>query len=97
MANWRASLVKVIGGSVPYDRLVDTEIASAERRFGRKNDTQDAIADQENATTLWKAKAEAAQRRKEPPGPSWAEHDGVDPLLNGSPRPTEGTADQVPE
>lgn len=133
-------LVKFIGGSTPYDRLVDTEIASAERRFGRKNNTQDAIADQGNTTTLWKAKAEAAQRRKEidleilrqdaergtykedavdelwrkklhtrrvarpgahsttgPPGPSWAEHDGVGPLMNGSPRSTDGTADQVPD
>lgn len=38
---------------------------SAERRFGRENDTQDAVADEENAITLRKAKAEAAQRMKE--------------------------------
>ena len=58
-------LVKFIGGSTPYDRLVDTETASAERRFGRENDTQDAVADEENAITMRKAKAEAAQRKKE--------------------------------
>jgi len=58
-------LVKFISGSTPYDRLVDIEIASAEKRFGRENDTSNAIADEENATVLRKAKAEAARRRKE--------------------------------
>ena len=58
-------LVKFISGSTPYDRLVDTETASAERRHSRENNTQDAVADEENAITLRKAKAEAAQRLKE--------------------------------
>lgn len=58
-------LVKFISGSTPYDRLVDIEIASAERRFGREYDVRNAIADEENATTLWQARAEAARRRKE--------------------------------
>jgi hypothetical protein len=58
-------LVKFISGSTPYDRLVDTEIASAEKRFGRATDTHDAVADEGNATVLRKAKAEAARRRKE--------------------------------
>lgn len=58
-------LVKFIGGSTPYDRLVDTEMASAERRFNRDMDTKDAVTDEENTTTLRRAKAEAAQQRKE--------------------------------
>ena len=58
-------LVKFISGTTPYDRLVDTETASAEQRFSRASDTQDAIADEENKTLLSKAKAETAQRRKE--------------------------------
>jgi hypothetical protein len=58
-------LVKFISGSTPYDRLVDTEMASAERRHSRASSTQDVIADEENAVTLRRAQAEAAQRMKE--------------------------------
>jgi hypothetical protein len=58
-------LVKFISGSTPYDRLVDTETASAERRHSRANNTQDVIADEENAVTLRKAQADAARRMKE--------------------------------
>jgi hypothetical protein len=57
-------LVKFISGSTPYDRLVDIEISSAEKRFGREKDTNDAIADEKNITDLRKAKAEAAQQRR---------------------------------
>jgi hypothetical protein len=58
-------LVKFIGGSTPYDRLVDTEIASAQKRFARKTDTLDTIAEEGNITLLRKANAEASQERKE--------------------------------
>jgi hypothetical protein len=58
-------LVKFISGSTPYDRLIDTEVASAEKRFSHENDTRDAISDEENALDLWQAKVDAVRRRKE--------------------------------
>jgi hypothetical protein len=44
---------------------VDIEISSAERKFGRENDTSDAIADEQNITDLKKARADAGQQRRE--------------------------------
>jgi len=58
-------LVKFISGSTPYDRLIDTEVNSAEKRFARENETFDAAAEEDNAVLLWQAKADAARRRKE--------------------------------
>lgn len=58
-------LVKFISGSTPYDRLVDTEVSAAERRFSRDTDTRDSIADGRNETVLCQARAEEARRRKE--------------------------------
>jgi hypothetical protein len=58
-------LVKFISGSTPYDRLIDTEVNSAEKRFTRESETFDAIAEEDNAILLWRAKADAARRRKE--------------------------------
>jgi Domain of unknown function (DUF4407) len=58
-------LVKFISGSTPYDRLVDIQVASAERRFDRGSGVHDAIADEENTVTLHRAKADAAKRKKE--------------------------------
>jgi hypothetical protein len=58
-------LVKFISGSTPYDRLVDTEVSAAERRFSRDADTRGTIADGRNETTMFQARAEEARRRKE--------------------------------
>jgi Domain of unknown function (DUF4407) len=58
-------LVKFISGSTPYDRLIDTEVNSAEKRFARGSETVDAIAEEDNDILLWQAKADAARRRKE--------------------------------
>ena len=58
-------LVKFISGSTPYDRLIDTEVNSAEKRFTRESETFDAVAEEDNAILLWRAKADAARRRKE--------------------------------
>lgn len=58
-------LVKFISGSTPYDRLVDTEVSSAERRFSRDADIRGAIADQRDDTMMYQARAEEARRRKE--------------------------------
>lgn len=58
-------LVKFIGGSTPYDKLIDIEISSAEKRFKRASETRDSIADEGNITVLHKARTEAAWRRRE--------------------------------
>jgi hypothetical protein len=58
-------LVKFISGSTPYDRLIDTEVNSAEKRFSRENETSDAVAEEDNDVRLWQAKADAARRKKE--------------------------------
>jgi hypothetical protein len=58
-------LVKFISGTTPYDRLADKEVASAERRFYRKIDLDDAVGDGQNSVTLYRAKMKTAQEKKE--------------------------------
>jgi|HubBroStandDraft_1064217.scaffolds.fasta_scaffold04291_2 hypothetical protein len=58
-------LVKFIGGRTTYDKLADTEIASSERRFKAKSNLADAIEDEKNSEKLYRAKADAAQRKRE--------------------------------
>jgi hypothetical protein len=58
-------LVKFIGGSTPYDQLVDTELTRAEQQFQQKRDTDNEIAAEQNSVRLHRAKAQAAQQKKE--------------------------------
>jgi hypothetical protein len=58
-------LVKFIGGSTPYDRLIDIELTHVEQRFQRERDTDNEIAAQESSVRLHRAKATAARQKKE--------------------------------
>lgn len=58
-------LVKFISGGSPYDRLVDDEIMSAEKRFKSSCNTRNAITDADNSVTLKRAEAEAARKVEE--------------------------------
>lgn len=58
-------LVKFISGSTPYDRLVDDEVISAEKRFRASNETRNAVDGLNNGVTVKRAEAEAARKMNE--------------------------------
>ena len=58
-------LVKFFSGATAYDRLVDIEVASAEKTFTEETRTREAVAEERLRTELHEVRAVAERRRME--------------------------------